>query len=197
MEKNENGKIPTITNLDMEELYIETRLGRYLDEVLAKSATVTCPVATCAGAPGSGRTSIVRSWLKHHHLPNVWYDAAASSLFRTETTFAPVDLGVPGGVKIVSGEEPKALLTPYTEEVESLFRPEVIDRMDGAVVVIDDYDLGEEIRPQLLRFVKDLVVTDPRLPSHERRVSPKVIAVIVNAWAPEHLTAEERALFGL
>ena len=184
----------------VEGLFFESAGTRYLDSVWERAQTVRSPVAVIGGSPGSGKSSVVRSWIDHYERPFVWFDAAYRNVHHAEVERCPIDDYVPeDGVETVSNERLAQLLEPVVDEVDYLFSPAEGDKMDGAVVVVDDYDLAEDKRPQLLRFLRALEVVDPREGGarHVKKVSPKMIVVIFNSWNTDEFTADEKRLFGL
>ncbi|MBO4534612.1 MAG: hypothetical protein J5755_01590 [Clostridia bacterium] len=184
---------------NVEGLFLESAGTRYLDSVWEKAQRIPAIVACISGMPGSGKSSMVRSWIDHYERPVVWYDAAYRNIYHTEVERCPIDDYVPeGGVELVSNERLAQLLQPVVDKVDYIFTPDEVDAMDDAVVVIDSYDLAGEARPALLHFLRTLEVTDPRVGGarHVRRVAPKMFVVVWNSLNTQDFTPDEKRLLG-
>lgn len=177
-------------------IYFESEITRTLDATLAQAEFVQAPVATMSGLSGSGKTSATLAWLEHNQLPNVYYSACSHPFRHVEVEYFK-DLS--SGVFMLSGDEMKKLLTQQKKTIDFVFSPDDVDKMDDAVVVIDHYDLAGDKRPQLLEFIRNCRVTDPRAKDNGfvRSVKPKMIVVIFDSSNTDDFTETERRLFGV
>lgn len=177
-------------------IYFESEITRTLDATLAQAEFVQAPVATMSGLSGSGKTSATLAWLEHNQLPNVYYSACSHPFRHVEVEYFN---NLSSGVFMVSGDEMKKLLTPQKKTIDFVFSPDDVDKMDDAVVVIDHYDLAGDKRPQLLEFIRNCKVTDPRAKDNGffRSVRPKMIVVIFDSSNTDDFTETERRLFGV
>ncbi|MBO7406830.1 MAG: ATP-binding protein [Clostridia bacterium] len=185
-----------------EYIYVESRLTRYLDNVLADAASIHSPVAVISGLSGSGKTSATLAWLEHNKLPNVYINARSRPLLHTEVEYTPVDSLCQTDAEMiltVTGDEFARMTTPQTKIIDSVFWPREIDAMDNAVVVIDHYDWAGDKCPQLFDFLRNCTVTDPRQPGPNfiRKVSPKMIVLIFDSSNTDDFTEEEKTAFGI
>lgn len=205
MENKDQSDSPiTITEEDYEALYDYSfnPLTRYLYDVWERAEKVVSPVAVVAGAPGSGKTSVVRNWLSHNKLKHVSVGAAERSVFSVEVEEYPIDTyEVPGGAAIVRGDMLKDLCTPRKKTVDCIFGSDEIDKLDRQTVLfIDDYDAASEpVRKHILRLLKERKVSDPRKvdSDYTATIAPLMIIVVYDSWNTRHFTEEEKKMFGL
>ena len=168
-----------------DDIYVEGRLTNALDECLknAKEGKVICPCLPIKGLTGSGKTSIVKSWLKHYNLKHVYIDVGCLRLQEVETEYLPADnLGSEPGVSIVSGEALTDLLTPVKTTVNVVLPQETIDKIDkDTIVVFDNYNYGsKEVREELIRFIRKFVLVDIRATNAQKyiKVVPLMMVII-------------------
>ena len=197
-----NNKIFEITEEDYEDIYIESNLSRTLDDLLAYAKSEKhsfAPWVPVVGLTGSGKTSIIKSWLKHNKLKN-WYISGVRPLSKVEVEYLP-DIPNEPSIRIVSGEELKELFTPKTKTVNVLFSSEEIDNVDEeTVIVIDDYDrASEEVRKELFNLIGYHRVVDPRA-DNEKKIKvlkPLILIVVIDASNLDVLNNTEKHLFGI
>lgn len=186
---------------DFEDLYFETGLSRELDRFLAyaKSHEGAAPFMPVSGLTGSGKTSIIKSWLSHNHLKN-WYIEGYRKAREVEVEYYP-ELSSGPSVRFVSGDMLNDLLTPKTKKVPVLFSEEEIDAVDGqTVIVIDDYDrFGEKERQALFDLIAYRRVVDARSenPDKATTLRPLMIIVVLDAGNFAILNNDEKRLFGI
>ena len=168
-----------------DDLYIESELTEALDESLknAKEGKIKCPCVPIHGLPGFGKTSITKSWLKHYNLKHVYIDAGCLYVQEVETEYLPADnLGQEPQVRLVSGEDLNDLFTPVKTNVKVILSSDIIDRIDSdTIVVFDNYGFtSKEVREELLKFIRNFIVIDPRVSNakKQRRIVPLMMVVI-------------------
>lgn len=186
---------------DFEDLYFETGLSRELDRFLAyaKSHEGDAPFMPVSGLTGSGKTSIIKSWLSHNHLKN-WYIEGYRKAREVEVEYYP-ELSSGPSVRLVNGNELNDLLTPKMKKVPVLFSEEEIDAVDGqTVIVIDDYDrFGEKERQALFDLIAYRRVVDLRSenPDKTATLCPLMMIVVLDAGNFAILNNDEKRLFGI
>ena len=191
-----------LTPEDYEDLYFENDLTKHLDEALdyaknkRKGSTTFVPIM---GSTGSGKTSIVKSWLEHHKLKN-WFFSACRPIGEVEVECYP-ELSEEPSVRVVSGSDLERILTPKKKKIKVLFSSMDIDNVDeNTIVVIDDYDRADiETRAELEALIRYGKVIDPRVEdnSKTRILHPIMIIAILDSWNLDALTDAKKSLFGV
>ena len=177
-------------------------ISRALDQLLedARSGKFKlAPVMPVVGMTGSGKTSIVREWLKYNKLKN-WYFSGIRSISQIEVEYYR-DLPSEPQVRIVSGEELNDLFSPEKKLVNVLFSSKEIDAVDEqTIIVIDDYDRASpEVRKELFDLILNLQVVDPRMDNENkiRVLKPLMIVVIIDSLNVDVLSDKEKNIFGV
>jgi len=189
----------------MDDIYVESRLTRSLDSVYNDVITGKFQLPPCfpiAGLPGSGKTSIIRSWLKHNKLKYIEIDATTICSTKFEYEYLPIDELTNPDVRIVNSSELTDLVTPKKRIVDLYFSLNMIDNMNNdTVIFIDNYDRASlDNRMALLQLVKDLVVIDPREENTnklERIDALMFIIVFDSSINHNEFTPVEKQLFGI
>lgn len=198
----EKEQIIELTEEDYEDVLPPTTLAHHLDRVLqaARSGKYDfAPWTPVIGLTGSGKTAIIKDWLKFHHLKN-WYISGCRSLSKIEVEYFPDYTGEPS-VKIVSGKELEDLFTPKKKEINVIFSSNEIDNVDDqTVIVVDDYDrASKEVRKELYNLIRYHWVSDPRA-NNEKKIkvlNPLMLIVVIDDGNRDVLNKEERNLFGM
>ena len=151
----------------MDYIYVENKLTRCLDSVykdIIAGKVLLPPCIPIAGLPGSGKTLIIRSWLKHNKFKYIKIDATTIRPYKFEYEYLPIDEVTTKEVRIVYSSELTDLITPKKRAVGVYFSPDMIDEMNkDTIIFIDNYDRASlDNRMALMQLVKDLVVIDPR-----------------------------------
>ena len=187
---------------DFEDLYFETSLSKNLDRFLAYARNQKpglAPFLPICGLTGSGKTSIIKSWLKHHHLKNLYIEGYRTAKV-VEVEYYP-RLSSGPSVQFVSGDMLNDLLTPKTKKVPVLFSEEEIDAVgEQTVIVIDDYDrFGDEERQALFDLIAYRRVVDLRSKNPDKTVilNPLMMIVVLDAGNYAILNNDEKRLFGI
>ena len=186
---------------DFEDLYFETSLSKSLDRFLAyaRSHEGVAPFLPVSGLTGSGKTSIIKSWLKHHHLKN-WYIEGYRTAKEVEVDYYP-ELSSGPSVRLVNGDELNDLLAPKKKTVSVLFSEEEIDAVsEQTVIVIDDYDrFSQKERQALFDLIAYRRVVDTRSKNPDKAVilNPLMMIVVLDAGNYAILNNDEKRLFGI
>ena len=193
----EEEKQITITADDYEDFYFETPLSETLDQVLdyaRRGNSQFGPWIPVSGLPGSGKTSIIKAWLRHNRLKN-WYIEGSRRAKEMKVERYPASASKPG-VHLVSGEDLASLLTPKEETISVLFSAAEIEAVDGeTVIVIDDYDrFDEKERAILYELIRHHRVEDER--GETTILHPLMLIVVLDACNLGVLNAEEKRLLG-
>ena len=195
-------KMFELTEEDFADLYLENNLTRALDEALAaaKSGKYRLPLFfPVIGMTGSGKTSTIQAWLKHHKLKN-WYICESRSLSKVEVEYFS-DFPNDSGVALVSNEELEDFLTPKKKMINVLFSSDEIDDVDDqTIIVVDDYDrCSEEVRKELFQLIHRGCVTDPRADNNDKIkvLKPLMIIAVLDYLNAKVLNEEESNFFGL
>ena len=190
-----------LTPEDFEDLYFETALSKELDRFLAyaRDHHGVAPFMPVVGLTGSGKTSIIRSWLKHTQLKS-WYIEGYRQAKAVEVEDFP-PLPAEPGIRLISGEELAKWLTPRKKTIDALFTPEELDAVDPqTVIVIDDYDrFGEKERKALFDLIAHKRAIDVRSEKADKTkvLNPLMIIAVLDAGNCRILNEEEKRLFGL
>jgi MoxR-like ATPase len=187
---------------DFDDFYFETPLSKTLDKVLASVRNEKHKFAPCipiVGLTGSGKTSVIKSWLKHYKLKNL-YISGLTSLSKVEVEYYPnrvSDLKI----QVVSNDELVDLLTPKKKTVNVLFSSKEIDEVDDqTIIVIDDYDRAPlDVREELFNLIGFQRVVDPRVDDENKIkiVNPLMFIVVLDYSNLKVLSEKELKLFGL
>ena len=195
-------KMFELTEDDFADLYLENHLTRDLDEALAaaKSGKYRLPLFfPVIGMTGSGKTSTIQAWLKHHKLKN-WYICGSRSLSKVEVEYFS-DFPNNSGVALVSNEELEDFFTPKKKMINVLFSSDEIDNVDDqTIIVVDDYDrYSEKVRGELFQLIRYGRVIDPRVDSNDKIkvLKPLMIIAVVDYLNTKVLSEEELNFFGL
>ena len=195
-------KMFELTEDDFADLYVENRLTRNLDEALAaaKSGKYRLPLFfPVIGMTGSGKTSTIQAWLKHHKLMN-WYICGSRSLSKVEVEYFS-DFPNDSGVALVSNEELEDFFTPKKKMINVLFSSDEIDDVDDqTIIVVDDYDrYSEKVRGELFQLIRYGRVIDPRVDNNDKIkvLKPLMIIAVVDYLNTKVLNEEELIFFGL
>ena len=189
----------------MDDIYVESRLTRSLDSVYNDVITGKFQLPPCfpiAGLPGSGKTSIIRSWLKHNKLKYIEIDATTICSTKFEYEYLPINELTNPDVRIVNGNELTDLVTPKKRIVDVYFSSNMIDKMNNdTVIFIDNYDRASlDNRMALLQLVKDLLVIDPREENTNKlkRIDALMFIIVFDSSINHNeFTPVEKQLFGI
>ncbi len=191
-----------LTEEDYEDLYFETSLSKSLNKVLeeARSGKLNyAPVVPVVGMTGSGKTSIIKEWLRHYKLKS-WYISAAMPLSKIEVEYFQ-DMPANQSVRVVSNDEMTDFLTPKKKVVNVLFSSDEIDEVDDqTIIVIDDYDRAtEEVRNELFNLVRRNQVIDVRADNENKIkvLKPLMLIVVIDSLNTKVLNETELKLFGI
>jgi Cdc6-like AAA superfamily ATPase len=191
-----------ITEEDYEDLYFETSLSKSLNKILeeARSGKLNCTLLVpVVGVTGSGKTSIIKEWLRHYKLKN-WYISAARPLSKIEVEYFQ-DMPANQSVRVVSNDEMMNFLTPKKKVVNVLFSSDEIDEVDDqTIIVVDDYDRAtEEVRNELFNLVRRNQVIDVRADNENKIkvLKPLMLIVVIDSLNTKVLNETELKLFGI
>ena len=189
----------------MDDIYTENRLTRFLDSVykdIMAGKILLPPCIPIEGPPGSGKTSIIRSWLKHNKFKYIEIDATTICPYKFEYEYLPIDESNNPEVRIVNSSELTDLITPKKRAVDVYFSPDMIDEMNkDTIIFIDNYDRASlDNRMALMQLVKDLVVIDPREENTKKlkRINALMFMIVFDSSINHNeFTIEEKQCFGL
>ena len=189
----------------MDYIYVENKLTRALDGLYNDILAGKYPLSPCfpvIGLPGSGKTSIIRSWLKHNKFKYIEIDATTICPYKFEYEYLPIDELTNPEVRIVTSSEITDLITPKKRTVDVYFSSNMIDDMNNdTVIFIDNYDRASlDNRMALLQLVKDLVVIDPREENSSKlkRINALMFIIVFDSTVNHNeFTPLEKQLFGL
>ena len=189
-----------LTSEDLEDLFLESRLSKELDRLYEYATSKKhdfAPWMPVTGLPGSGKTSIIQSWLKHKKV-NYWYISGIRGLSKIEVEYYK-DAPREPEIRLVSNEELIDLLTPKKKKVNVLFASDEIDAVDDqTVIVIDDYDrASEEVRAELFKLIAFHQVVDPRANNENKIkiINPLMLVVVIDSMNTDVLNEDEKKLF--
>jgi len=197
-----NDKLTKFTPNDSDDLYFESQISRALDKVLESARSKKhgfAPWIPIVGLTGSGKTSIIKEWLKHYQLKN-WYISGGRAISKVEVEYFPNFSSEPK-VQIVTGKELVDLLTPKKKIVNVLFSSKEIDDVDNqTIIVVDDYDRAPlDVRNELFNLIKFHQVIDPRIENENktRILNPLMMIVVLDYGNLKSLSEKELKLFDL
>ena len=189
----------------MDYIYVENKLTRALDGLYNDILAGKYPLSPCfpiIGLPGSGKTSIIRSWLKHNKFKYIEIDATTICPYKFEYEYLPIDESNNPEVRIVNSSELTDLITPKKRAVDVYFSPDMIDEMNkDTIIFIDNYDRASlDNRMVLIQLVKDLVVIDPREENTKKlkRINALMFIIVFDSSINHNeFTIEEKQCFGI
>ena len=189
----------------MDDIYVENRLTRCLDSVykdIMAGKVLLPPCIPIEGLPGSGKTSIIRSWLNHNKFKYIEIDATTIRPYKFEYEYLPLDESTNQEVRIIYGSELTDLITPKKRTVDVYFPSNMIDGMNNdTIIFIDNYDRASlDNRMVLMQLVKDLVVIDPREENTKKlkRINALMFMVVLDSSIDHNeFTIEEKQCFGI
>lgn len=189
-----------LTPEDFEDVFLESELSKSLDRLYEYATSKKhgfAPWMPVVGMPGCGKTSIIKSWLKHKKV-NYWYISGIRSLSKIEVEYYK-DAPKEPEIRLVSNEELIDLLTPKKKKVNVIFASDEIDAVnDQTVIVIDDYDrASEEVRAELFKLIAFHQVVDPRVNNENKIkiINPLMLVVVIDTMNTNVLNEDEKKLF--
>lgn len=194
-----------------DEFIIENEITKELDEILERAknskSNDLAQGFILRHLPGSGATSIVKSWLENNNLKNLYISSSSLKVSNIECEYLPANElanTTELTARIVGSDELTNLLTPKKTNVNVIFSSETIDSIDeNTVVVLDDYDFAsQEVRDELFNYILYHKLVDIRMETKDNvdYVKPLMLVIIIdtaNLSAKHPLTLKELKLFGM